>query len=273
MRLLVALLALLLLTGPATTVGATCSVDVPCRAGEGEYVMITPPNFDATRPTGILVFFHGFADTPRGILTNSKIAEVAAREGLVLVMPIGHDKRWYARVADGLPRDDVAFVRAVTADVASRMNVDRNLRVASGYSAGGFMTWFIACYAPDMFTAYLPVSGAFIEPIPDKGCPGGPVRLRHVHGTADTTVPMAGRRVNSGFRQADVRASIAVMAMTNHCMAPPEMTMDETEDCAAWTRACAPQSALALCTNGGGHNFDARHVAQGLAWVKALKPL
>ena len=58
-------------------------------------------------------------------------------------------------------RDEVAFLTSVRDDAASRFDLDADSMALGGFSIGGSMTSYFACSAPDVFHAYLPVSGGF----------------------------------------------------------------------------------------------------------------
>ncbi|MBN8938826.1 MAG: hypothetical protein J0H01_05015 [Rhizobiales bacterium] len=269
MRLaLIATLAMSLAGADAAAAG-DCPVEAPCHVATGDYVLRLPANWDGRTPLPLLMFFHGFADTPAGVLANSDIGSLADSQNLLLVLPAGLDRRWYVRPGAPAPRDDLAFATAVLDDVMARYPVDPRMVVAGGFSAGGFITWNLACYRPGRFTGFLPVAGAFWEPVPEGPCPGGPVRLRHVHGRWDGTVPLAGRRVGAGAKQGDVRASLAALIRTDHCATVPAQSEEHGQACSTW-RGCAAGGALAFCSHPGGHEVKARWLAEGLAWLRAL---
>jgi polyhydroxybutyrate depolymerase len=247
--------------------GATCDSGGSCRIAEGEFVLRVPKTWDGRRPLPLLMFFHGFGDTPADALNNSDIGSLPDSESLILVLPAGLDRRWHVRPGGPRPRDDLGFAAAVVEAVMARHPVDRRSVVASGFSAGGFITWNMACYLPGRFTGFLPVAGAFWQPVPEDPCPGGPVAIRHVHGLADTTVPLAGRLVSPGVRQGDIRASLAAALATNRCDAVPAVTSENGQACTTW-RGCAAGGRLAFCTHEGGHVVRAQWLAEGLAWLR-----
>ncbi len=185
---------------------------------------------------------------------------------ILLAVPEGLDARWYVRPGGPRPRDDLAFAAAVVDDVQKRHPVDPARVVASGFSAGAFLTWTLACERPGRFTGFLPVAGGFWHPVPEGPCPGGPVNIRHVHGLADRTVPMAGRALSGGARQGDMRASLATALVTNACSAVPEVRDENGEICISWN-GCRDGKSLTFCTHPGGHDMDGRFIAEGLDWL------
>lgn len=81
--------------------------------------------------------------------------------------------------------DDVAYVAAVIAAAEALTPVDPARVYLIGGSNGGMMALKAGCNLPQV-TAVVVVAGALLVP-----CPNG-VDTLHIHGTSDTTVPLAG---------------------------------------------------------------------------------
>lgn len=265
MRLIAPALALAALLTPARALD--CPPSTPCAVANGAYALLLPSGWDRSSPLPLVVFFHGFGDTPGDVIGRADMAALVERERLILVVPAGLDRRWHVRPGGPRPRDDLAFAAAVVDDVTTRLPVDPAMVVASGFSAGAFITWTLACERPGRFTGFLPVAGAFWHPVPAGPCPGGPVAIRHVHGLDDTTVPLAGRVVSTGARQGDIRASLATAVRTNACSAMQQTTRVGDLTCAQW-QGCRPGGRLAFCTHSAGHEMDAAWLSDGLAWLR-----
>jgi polyhydroxybutyrate depolymerase len=206
--------------------------------------------------------------TPEDVLEDPAVAGPAARAGFLLVAPEGLQKSWAHAGSPSQARDDVAFLRAVRADVLARFPIDHAAVVAAGFSQGSSMVWDLACYAAPDFTAFLGFSGAFWEPLP-AACRSGPVRLRHVHGRDDTVMPLAGRAVFGPYRQGDVRQGFALWLAEDRCSAAADRFIREGElDCEEWTGCAAGR--LEFCLRPGGHDMQAASMQAGLRW--ALQP-
>lgn len=266
----IALAVAALAASAATRAAETCPPAAPCAVSGGTYALAVPAGWDGRRPLPLVVFFHGLGDNPAMVLARADMINLVEREGLILAVPAGLEARWFVRPGGPRPRDDLAFAAAVVEDVMARRAVDPARVIASGFSAGAFLTWTLACERPGRFTGFLPIAGGFWNPMPEGPCPGGPVAIRHVHGRADRTVPLAGRALSGGARQGDIRASLAAALVTNQCAPVPEVAETAAETCTTW-RACRG-GALSFCTHPGGHDMDGRFIAEGLAWLAALKP-
>ena len=153
-----------------------------------------------------------------------------------------------------------------------RFPIDKTSILASGFSVGGSMTWYLACMIGQRFTAFAPVAGAYWEPLPET-CPSGPVSLRHVHGLADATVPMKGRSLRGGtIKQGDVLESFRRLRARDGCAEEPDWT-ETTGDmvCRTWSaRTCASKRETVLCLHPADHFVDGKWVADGFRWMKGL---
>ncbi|MEJ1937214.1 PHB depolymerase family esterase, partial [Nostoc sp. NIES-2111] len=225
----VAFAALLLLClAPAAQ---ACSDTTPCAVEGGEYLVRAPKGWDGQRPLPAVVFLHGYAASAEGIMQDEALGRLMSEAGVLLVAPQGlappdgGERGWSLPVFSGRERDDVAFLGRVVDDVGRRYPLDRARLLGAGFSLGGSMLWYVACRAPGTFAAYAPVAGAFW--VPEPGTCAGAVSLRHVHGTADTTVPMTGRTIHTRtgpITQGDVLKSAAVLRATDGCRQDPTAT-------------------------------------------------
>ena len=268
---LAALLSAAALAFGAGAAGA-CGANTPCDTANGRYFVRTPAGWDGRTALPVAVFFHGYRNSAAETMADAALGDTLSKAGILLVAPDGLNGSWTipGRLSTG--RDDIAFAREVVADVAKRFPVDRARLIATGFSAGGFMVWQIACRAGDLFSAYAPISGAFLDPIPAT-CPTGPVSLRHVHGKADETVPMTGRWIAGGqVKQSDVNDSIARMRVVDQCAAQPTRIEREGElECRNWAPGdCRSGRALSFCLHAGGHTYDPAWIVGAFDWARAL---
>ena len=256
---------LLLLAVSGTARAEPCD---PCRLADiGSYRVQAPPDWDGHTKLPVLMFLHGYTGKATDVLADTAVTGPAAALGFLLVAPNGRNGSWSHQGSPSQDRDDRSFLRGVVADVKRRWPVDTRLIVLGGFSAGASMVWDMACFAPLGFTAFLSFSGGFWERMP-TACTA-PVNLRHVHGTTDTTVPMAGRAIRERWRQADIRRGFAIWRETDHCTAPPEGHVRASGlACEVW--ACRTRRTLELCVHPGGHEMAADWLAGGLRWARGV---
>ena len=93
-------------------------------------------------------------------MANEDLANAARQLGIALIAPQGLDGRWSFPGIGAPKRDELAYVEAVAADAVSRFGLDPNRLLASGFSLGGSMVWYLACRMPARFAAFAPIAGA-----------------------------------------------------------------------------------------------------------------
>ncbi|MCB1541757.1 MAG: prolyl oligopeptidase family serine peptidase [Rhodoblastus sp.] len=258
----------------AARAASVCDASTPCEVASGRYYVRPPAGWDGARALPVAVYFHGYRSSAADAMADAALGEALSKAGVLLVAPDGLDGRWTIAGKLSAGRDDIAFVRDVLADLRRRYPIDERRLVATGFSAGGFMVWQIACAAGDLFAAYAPISGAFLDPIPEN-CPTGPASLRHVHGTADVVVPMSGRWIAGGrVRQSDVDASVARLREIDGCAERPKREERRGElVCRVWPAgACASGREIELCLHGGGHSFEPDWIVDAVNWAGRLAP-
>ena len=270
--LLAGALATCLLSAATGAKAADCGGAVPCPVAQGFYHMRLPAGWDGKSALPTAVFFHGYGGNASEVIEDEAMAKVLSDLGVLLVAPNGNDKRWsYPAKIQG-PRDDFAFVDSVLDDLDKRLPIDHSRLWATGFSIGGSMVWYLACYRGERFAAFAPIAGAYWEPMPAT-CPSGPVSLRHIHGTSDKTVPMGGRSLGGGrFKQGDVLKSLAQLRARDGCPEEPTGTSAHGPfACKLWSAdACASKREIELCLHPGEHEIDSAWVAEDYAWVDSL---
>ncbi len=235
---------------------AACDADTDCALGERTYRIALPPG---EGPFGAIVFMHGYRGTAAGEMANAAIRALVDELGVALIAPQSGDLDWLIRNAPrkGLQDDsrELAYFDALLDDVTRRYPIDPRRILAAGFSAGGMMTWTLACHRAERFAGFLPISGTFWAPIP-AACPNPPVNLIQIHGTADTVVPLAGRAI-ADTRQGDVRDALALFAAAGgyHPVADTGLTPPGGLACEAQENDDGKR--LALCLHAGGHTIAA----------------
>lgn len=254
--------------GAADKAGPACGVETPCTVASGSYRIRLPQH--ASGHIGAIVYFHGYQGTAAETVADPGLAAVAERLGVALVAPDGIGRSWSFPGSPARNRDEFAFVGQVLADVTARFPIDPGRIMASGFSQGGSLVWYLACRIPQRFAAFAPIAGDFWEPLPDS-CAAPRPKLVHVHGTADTTIPLAGRALHNGIRQGSLFRSLAVFAPAACTASWPELVARVPTQGLLCQRATDCGGALLeLCLHIGGHYADAAWVER--AWHDAMPP-
>jgi polyhydroxybutyrate depolymerase len=253
--------------GPAAGTGCG-GADAPCAVDGGRYYAAAPLDWNGARPLPAVVFFHGYGGSGAATLSNDALRRTVHEAGYLFVAPDGAAGSWAHVGSPSAARDELAFIDRVLADLARRWPLERERLLAAGFSQGGSMVWDLACYRSDAFAGFVAVAGAFWEPLPES-CPGGPVRLRHVHGWADEVVPIEGRAIRQAFLQGDVIRGFALWRRHNRCAMPPDgRTAAGPLACRVWAGSCRRGGALQLCLHEGGHAFRSGWLADAIRWLE-----
>lgn len=177
----------------ATAPGTTDTVSLTMPDGrERRYLYTMPVGPDPQEPLPVLLAMGGWTDPPENFLNYAGFNESAAAVEAVVVYPAGVADAWAgAPYAETTKEEDISFLRAVVAQLATAVPVDRERVYAVGMSNGGGMALELACYAPDLVAGVSAVSGAFYAGI-EEGCSDVPVASQFLHGTEDELMHYGG---------------------------------------------------------------------------------
>jgi polyhydroxybutyrate depolymerase len=203
----------------------TLSVNSSARS----YRLHLPPGFNAQTPLPLVLVFHGGGGNAENAASMTGFDAQADRAGFAVVYPNGSGRQddklltWNAGTCCGYAVDhqvdDVGFIRALLADLATSLTLDNQRIFATGISNGGMFSYRLACELSDQLAAVAPVSGTLNY----AACaPAEPVSILHIHGTADEHVPYEGgygskSLVNVDF--ASVASSLNFWISFNRCPA------------------------------------------------------
>ncbi len=234
------------------------------------YAVTTPSKYDAKVPTPLVVLLHGYSGNASWQDDYFKLSALAEKKAFLLALPEGTkdglgNQFWNASDAccdfykTGV--DDVAYLKAVIADMKARFNVDAKRVYVVGHSNGGFMAHRLACELSADIAGIVSLAGA-VYADPAKCTPSEPVAVLQVHGDADETVAYGGGSVLNGVPpHPSAKATVATWASKNGCedtLAATGDTLDlETGLAGAETvverHACTKGAAELWTIAGGKH--------------------
>jgi polyhydroxybutyrate depolymerase len=251
-------IALALLAASNSAKAACFDSPGACKVAGGSYHVAWPPGVPRDKTVPAVVALHSYKGSGLGLIKSGKMIKTILARGYAVITPEGTNGSWQFREGG---RDDVAFIRAVADDAAKRGNIDRGRMLLAGFSVGGSMVAYMACRSPGSFKGYAPVSGNFWKPEP-KTC-AGPVNYLHTHGSTDQTMPIAGRSVGSGMRQANLLESMATLARASGC--------EDADQKSAVTRSWKGcNSSFRLVMHPGGHSVPRSWAGTALNWFGSL---
>lgn len=235
-----------------------CGPDTDCQLGNRHYRIAMPDGHDRADPVGAIIFAHGYRGSARGTMRNKRLRRIVSDMGLAFVAVKSARDDWDI---PGAPSDlnsdghvELAYFEAVKADITSRFAVDPDRIMMSGFSAGGMMTWQLACDRPELFAGFAPMSGTFWQG-PPASC-AGTTNVIHTHGTEDRTVPLAGRAIGR-TKQGDVNKVLAFYRKQGRF---GEISTTIVDDLTCARQSDAATDILEFCTFKGGHSFKRSHL-------------
>lgn len=141
----------------------------------------------------LVLMLHGGLGTGAQAEASYGWDTMADQQGFLVAYPDGLNRTWNAGTCCGTSArdgvDDVAFLTAVVARITQMVSVDANRVYLTGMSNGAMMTYRMACETK-LFAAVAPVAGTQLVDC----LSAQPVSLLHIHGTADSTVRLDGKR-------------------------------------------------------------------------------
>jgi polyhydroxybutyrate depolymerase len=277
-RALAALLAVAVLTGCG---GGPLRRERDAAAGTTEHTLTvagTARTYRLYRPAGLegpvplVVMLHGGFGSARQAAEAYGWDAAADAAGFAVAYPDGTGRAWNAGAGCcGEPGrtgvDDVAFVRAVVDDVATRVAVDRRRVYATGMSNGGMMSYRLACDT-DLFAAIAPVAATMMGGCPDPA----PTSVLHVHGTADDSVRFDGTR-GTGRTEIDgppVPAVVAHWRAAGGCEPP----VTDRDGAVTTERAACPagREVTLVTVAGAGHQWPGSDITRAQRSFGADEP-
>lgn len=240
------------------------------------YLVHVPPRAP-TAPMPAVFDFHPLGVTAATWKTSTPWPAVADREGFVLVWPQGVGDSWNVgrccNPALDAGVDDVAFFRAVLAEVLRDGCVDPARVYATGCSNGGGMTYKLACDAADAIAAVAPVdfdciTGATNSPSCGGCRPSRAISTCQFRGVLDPLVPYFGgpTTVVAGLSFPGASANLATWGGLNGCTGAPS-ALPNRSSCQGYP-SCDAGAETVLCTVAlGTHCVDyASFGTADIAW-------
>ena len=267
----VTIATLLLFFSGCALAGASTADDTPGSIVVGgvsrDYWVHVPASYDATRPTALVLVFHGGGGEARGMARLSGMDDVSDRHGFIAVYPQGLNRQWKDGRTDALSSlDDVAFISSLISALEARYRIDPKRIYSTGISNGAFFSFRLACDLGSEIAAIAPVAGSIPVGFHDT-CKNEPVSVLMINGTDDRLVMLDGGRVGGPFvnqgQSIPVAQTFAQWSRIDGCPAQPRQTalqdadpLDGTTTVVQAYDRCRNGAAVQLYTiEGGGHTW------------------
>ncbi|HEY2511959.1 MAG TPA: PHB depolymerase family esterase [Polyangiaceae bacterium] len=229
---------------------------VPVSGVERSFVVHVPASYDPSKPTPLVLNFHGYRMSPKLEDWLTEMSAKADAAGFVVVYPqgVGSPTSFNAGICCGSAAhdnvDDVAFTGAMLDRLEADLCIDARRVYATGMSNGGFMSHRLGCAMADRIAAIAPVAGVNGDPICS---PSRPVPVLDFHGTDDPTVPYDGD-AKRGWLSAP--ASVEGWAKRDGCDAERIESSPGAHVRCVTRNHCQGGAEVTLCTvEGAGHTW------------------
>lgn len=245
-----------------------------CAAGQRNYLVHVPRNYDGRTPVPALLVLHGGGGSALFAVRSYGWPELSERTGCLLVFPeaTAEDPARAASVRenpriwnDGSSRsavarrdeDDIGYLAAILDDLQGDLALDRDRVFMTGFSNGASMTLRAGIELADRLAAIAPVSGHLCL---DDPRPARPLSMFYIIGLADPLNPFAGGHVRTPWgsprQKPPIMDSIATWVRLIGASTQPEVLHDahgvRTVRFGPGTTGCEVQ----LCTiEGQGHEW------------------
>ncbi len=222
------------------------------------FTLYVPKNHNPAVNVPLVLDYHGIFGTGVDQMNSSGYKQVADREGFLVAYPDGIDKAWNIGPCCTFSRevDDVAFARAIVAQVKREAKIADKQIYAAGFSNGGGMAQYLGCHAADLFAAIAPSAFDLLEENSPDCKPSRPIPILITRGMQDNFVTYAGGPSNppNGLKTTihfmGAAATFKRWAEINQCST--KIVKDNT-GCEIHT-ACASGVEVGLCSvPNGGH--------------------
>jgi predicted esterase len=180
--------------GAVTAPGTLIKTQFTSAEGVAREFTIREP-INGSGPWPLFIMFHGGSNTNAvPSILSVDLDDLCEANGWMMVALQAVEGRWNyggdlapAIEAAG-PKDDVTYVDEVIARIAADYPIHPTKRYLVGVSAGGAMAYRVACERPGVFPALAVVSSSKQDP---QAAHAG-TDVLHIHGTADTNIPING---------------------------------------------------------------------------------
>jgi polyhydroxybutyrate depolymerase len=205
------------------------------------YEIHVPSQYDRSKPTPVVLVFHGGGGYPAAVCYQSGMDRVSDREGFIAVYPAGTGKLFDDRLLiwnDGrrykngssMDADDVGFVAALLDDLATLFNVDERRVYACGISNGAQFSYRLAKQLTDRIAAIATVGGQRPAGRGLFPSPAEPMPVMQFSGKQDIYAPFDGGQPHPGKGLFKVRIETQLESVEevirswvnfNHCPSEP----------------------------------------------------
>lgn len=222
------------------------------------YVLHVPSAYDGAKPAPLVLDFHGIGESGASERASSPYPAALDPEGVIMAFPDGlpgpAGTAWNVGPCCIAGVDDVAFARAVVAQVQTMACIDASRVYAVGVLTGGGMAHYVACHAADVFAAVAPAAFDLLRENVMDCDPARAITVISFRGTADSRVPYGGGPSSlvpgMPITFLGAQATFEAWAGIDGCTDAPAPA--DANGCARYG-SCRDGVEVILCTKQDGH--------------------
>jgi polyhydroxybutyrate depolymerase len=232
------------------------------------YVLHVPSAYGGSKPVPLILDFHFLASSGSIARSISPYLPQTDPEGVIMAFPNGlagpSGAAWNFGPCCVAEVDDIAFVKAVVADIKTKACVDAKRVYAVGSSMGGGMAYYVGCRAADQFAAVATAAWDLLQENVADCQPTRAISVLSFRSTGDTLVPYAGGASSvvpgMAITFLGAKATFQKWAAVDRCTGTA--SMEDSNGCSSYA-GCKDGVEVELCTKQGG-NQDAANAS--IAW-------
>jgi polyhydroxybutyrate depolymerase len=221
------------------------------------YILHVPSKYDGTKATPLVVDFHPLSGSGSSEEGSSPYKSLTDAEGVITAYPNGKSGpsggAWNVGPCCVANVDDVAFAKALVADVEKVACIDTKRVYAVGFSMGGGMSHYVACHAADVFAAVAPAAFDLLKENEDACTPPRPITVVSFRSTGDPVVDYDGGAsmavAGMPVTFLGAKGTFAKWASIDQCTGSP--SAEDSNGCSTYS-SCAGGVQVTLCTKQGG---------------------
>jgi polyhydroxybutyrate depolymerase len=232
------------------------------------YVLHVPQAYDGSKAVPLIVDFHILGDTGSTELSSSPFPAQTDPEGVVMAFPDGakgpSGTAWNLGPCCVADVDDVAFAKALVAQVQTTACIDPDRVYAVGVGTGGGMVHYLGCRAADVFAAVAPAGFDLLEQNVGACNPPRPITVISFRAKSDDVVLYAGGASAAvpgmPITFLGAEATFKKWAEIDDCTGSP--SAQDSNGCSAYP-SCRDGVEVILCSKQADHT---EHADASIAW-------
>lgn len=220
------------------------------------YLLHVPAAYDGTTRVPLVLDFHPVGASGSAQRASSPYPAALDPRGVIMAFPDGMSgpagPGWNVGPCCVADVDDVAFARAVVADIARTACIELDRVYAIGTLMGGGMAHYLGCHAADVFAAVAPSAFDLLQENVDECRPSRPISVISFRGMGVSRVPYRGGSSSlvPGMPLTFLGAeeTFSKWAALDGCVGPASPR--DGNGCSAYS-GCRDGAEVVLCTEPG----------------------